>query len=208
MASRMTPTAISIPGLADPFWLTGGPGRPSASTITSPIVVLSPNAPSQKASSWRCGRGRPRSSTKRAIRRSVPIVAALGRASTPSADYCFDQGASTEAASTRCAFVATSRTAPVGNDSPAFAQVRRHITAPRRGRRTFGQSSSRSRSRAVARASRGTAAANTPSLNASVGAVSQRLPIVPRSTPGTAGPALPGDEELIGPSAPATHPGR
>jgi hypothetical protein len=38
---------------------------------------------------------------QRAIRRSVPIIATLGRTSTPRADYCFDQGASTEAASTR-----------------------------------------------------------------------------------------------------------
>jgi hypothetical protein len=58
---------------------------------------------------------------QRAIRRSVPIVATLGRASTPRADYCFDQGASTEAARTRCAFVAKLGSLASRAASPAFA---------------------------------------------------------------------------------------
>jgi hypothetical protein len=58
-------------------------------------------------------------------RRSVPFVAALRPVSTRRADSCFDQSASTNAASTRCAFVARSRArAPIG-EAPAFP-IRQH----------------------------------------------------------------------------------
>ena len=43
----------------------------------------------------------------RAIRRSVGLVAVFATQPTHGGDYCFDQSASTEAADTRCSFVAT-----------------------------------------------------------------------------------------------------
>ena len=71
---------------------------------------------------------------QRAIRRSAPFVATLGPASTPRADYCFDPGASTKVARTRCALVANSRpaqwqnceTSSLAGLRPAFA-VRRAV---------------------------------------------------------------------------------
>lgn len=54
------------------------------------------------------------------IRQSVPFVATLRPASTRRADYCFDQRASTNAASTRCAFVANCASLPIPVDRPAI----------------------------------------------------------------------------------------
>jgi hypothetical protein len=64
------------------------------------------------------------------MRRSAAFVATLGPASMPRADYCFDQGASTKAASTRCAFLAICESSPEGRLGPALAarHARRHAS--------------------------------------------------------------------------------
>ena len=61
---------------------------------------------------------------QRAIRRSAPFVATSGPASTPRAGYCFDPGASTKAASTRCALVATSASLAISAERPAISECR------------------------------------------------------------------------------------
>src|ERR1700733_3140559 len=65
------------------------------------------------------------------MRRSAAFVATLGPASMPRADYCSDQGASTKAASTRCAFMANRRCSASMRSRPALWRARYF---PSRGR--------------------------------------------------------------------------
>ena len=61
---------------------------------------------------------------QRAIRRSALFVATLDQHRGHRADYCFDPGASTKAASARCALVANLRTAHRRGESPALRLTR------------------------------------------------------------------------------------
>ena len=71
----------------------------------------------------------------------------LGTASTPRTDYCFDQGASTKAASTRCAFVAITTTPADGWTTPAFPRPQVSPGGRRRGCVCPGSHSVRERCR-------------------------------------------------------------